>query len=185
VRPRRFLALAALTLGCLAAGAWPAVGQGENALVVVEPEAGGVSGSDVHIVVRLNRLSETGSTASPAGSPVQFVVTIDGLPAGLVDEKTGKEVAVASAADGRDARVVVRGVPDGLHRLRVVPVSEGSVRAPEAVAFTVKSRPPTPLFIGIALAGIAILLFYRRRILEPWADRYERPPPAGSNDEDA
>jgi hypothetical protein len=175
VRPRRFLALAALTLGCLAAGAWPAVGQGENALVVVEPEPGAVSGSDVLVVVRLNSPSEPGSTGGSETSPVQFVVTVDGVPAGLVDEKTGKQVAVASASDGRDARVVVRGVPDGLHRLRVVPVSNGSVRAPEVVAFTVKSRPPTPLFVGIALAGVIILLFYRRRILEPWADRYERP----------
>jgi hypothetical protein len=140
-----------------------------------------MSGSDVLVVVRLDPLSETDST----GAPVQFVVTVDGLPAGLVDEKTGKQIAVASAEGGQDTRVVVRGVPNGPHSLRVVPVSEGSIRAPKAVAFTVRSSLPIPLLVGIGLAGVALLLFYRRRILEPWADRYERPPPAGSDDEDA
>ena len=144
----------------------PVAAQSGATLIVVSPEQGSTTGPDVSVTVQLQ-----GNGPESIG----FVLTIDSLPASLGDGTSGRPVVPPTVSRNRPANVVVRGVPEGTHLLQAIPAPSGTVTTSHAVTFHVKSRPPPLVFILIGVGGIAVLWFYRRKILEPWADRYERP----------
>ncbi len=71
-----------------------------------------------------------------------------------------------------------------------------AVYAPGALAAGSPTPAPSPatapgasgsgsvVFVLIGLALVALLVFYRRRVMEPFTRRYERPPPEDHPDEE-
>ena len=155
---------AALVLSAAMSGA-----QTGPALVVVRPAQASTSEPDVLILVELR-----------GGGPsvVRFVARIDGTPVRLEDMATGRMTAQGSVSPGRQARYEVRGVPEGTHKLQVIPVSSNAVEPSPVVTFKVDAGRTSLILVIAALLAVGGLFVFRRRILSPMGDRYERPPPS-------
>jgi hypothetical protein len=138
------------------------------ALVIVRPSQASTSDPDVLILVEIR-----------GGRPsvVRFVARIDGTPVRLEDVATGRMTAQGSVSPGRQARYEVRGVPEGTHQLQVIPVSASAVEPSPVVTFKVDAGRTSLVLVIAALLAIAGLFVFRRRVLSPMGDRYERPPP--------
>jgi hypothetical protein len=141
-----------------------AIAQEGGRLAIVSPRAGSTISSDVRVVVRL---------VGGAGE-VPFSLQLDGAPT-PVQGAEGSDTPVA--APGEDAIIILPGVPEGPHQVQAVPLSSTQARASAPVSFVVASSGLSVQAILIAAAIIGLLILYRRRILAPWADRYEQRPP--------
>jgi hypothetical protein len=79
---------------------------------------------------------------------------------------------------GQDAVIFLPGMAEGRHEAQAVPLSSGQAEASAPVSFVVEAGGLSIQAILIAAVIIGLLILYRRRILAPWADRYDqRPPP--------
>jgi len=170
----RWWALSAVGL-VIVATAGMADAQTGASLVITAPQPGTTSGPDLVVVVGVQ---------GTVPSAIAFRLVLDGRAADMQDPATDRTLAAATVSLARAARVLVSGIPDGHHVLRAVPVSAGSIQPSAALRFVVAGRPVTLPFILIAVAGLGILLYYRRRILAPWADRYERRSPEDGSEEE-
>lgn len=101
----------------------------------------------------------------PSGTTVRFQVAVD-------------EVVLNptfTVASGEKTEVRLPSLVPGPHDLKLIVVDPPSVRGAGA-SFTVRSTF-SPLAIIVAVGLVALLLFYRRRVLEPFSHRYDRPGP--------
>ncbi len=155
----------------LAAGlAWtswwatPAIAQDAPRLVIVSPREGSTVPPEVRVVVRL---------VGGAGEvPFSLLLDRDATP---VEGSDGSDTPVVSP--GEDAVIVLSDVVEGSHEVQAVPISSGQAQASSSVSFDVQSSGLSVPAVIIAAALIGLLIMYRRRILSPWAERYERKPP--------
>lgn len=146
-----------------------------GALVVSAPQNGTTTGPDVTVVVALN---------GSAGGPVSFAVILDAAPALLEDPRTGRTSMAASVAPGARTTVILRGLPEGTHQLQAVSVPGGAAAASATTTFKVDMRGFSLVLLLATLGVLVVFVAYRRRILAPWADRYERRRDGGEPDED-
>jgi hypothetical protein len=148
------------------AGWIPAVAQTERpTLVLSAPASGAVTGPDVTVVVELT---------DPAPAPVVFTVLLDGVPAELEDPATGRSAMTSTVASEDRRAVLVRGVPEGSHQIQVVAVPVGAATASTTNRFSVDVRGFNLVLLLATLGVLVVFVLYRRRILGPWTDRYER-----------
>jgi hypothetical protein len=101
----------------------------------------------------------------PSGITVRFEVAVDGV--GL--DRT------FTVASGGKTEVQLPSLVPGRHTLQLVVVDPPSVRGAEG-SFAVRSRF-SPVAIIVVAGLVALLIFYRRRVLEPFSHRYDRPAP--------
>jgi hypothetical protein len=168
----RLCLLMALALGwCSAAAAQT----GAPGLVLSAPEPRSTTGPDVTVVVELT---------GPAEAPVVFSVVLDGVPAELEDPATGRGGATANVNSGGRTAVVIRGVPEGTHQVRAVAIPAGAASASAINTFRVDVRGFNLMILLATLGVLAVFVLYRRRILGPWADRYDRGAGRPEADED-
>src|SRR6266511_2735314 len=133
--------------------------QAGQGLVIESPPDGAVTAGTPRLVV--------GTSGVPAGIAVSFVVRVDGHAV---------EDAFSVTAGGRKT-VSLGNLASGPHTVVVAPATASSL-AGDTASFEVRGAGFNPIAIVVVLALVALILFYRRRVLEPFTDRYERPPPA-------
>lgn len=173
--PRRLLLLCAVACGALAFGPSPSAAQSGPSLVIVRPAQGSTSDPDVLILVELR---------GGGPSTVRFTANLDGTPVRLEDAATGARTAQGTVFAGRQAKVYVRSIPEGRHTLQVVPVATSDVQPSEVVTFQVDAGRTSTILVIAAVLVILVLFMFRRRILTPMGDRYERPPPPDPKPDD-
>ena len=149
----------------------PAAAQDAARLVIVDPPQGSTVSPDVRVVVRL-----VGGTGE-----VPFSLLLDGGPT-PVQGSQGSDTPVVSP--GEDAIILLPDMDEGSHQLQAVPLSSSQAQASRAVSFTARSGGLSFPALLIAAALIGLLILYRRRILAPWADRYDRGPPPGESEKE-
>jgi hypothetical protein len=163
---RRFSLTLALALAGVAWTVWwgsPATAQDAARLAIVSPRPDATIEPDVRVVVRL----VGGSRQVP------FSLLVDGghTP---VEASQGSDTPVVSP--GQDAVIFLPDMAEGRHEAQAVPLSSGLAEASAPVSFVVDAGGLSIQAILIAAAIIGLLVLYRRRILTPWADRYEQRP---------
>jgi hypothetical protein len=169
-RGRPLLLTALLSCAAVMIGVAPSGAQSGPSLVIVRPAQASTSDPDVLILVELR---------GGGPSTVGFVAMLDEMPVRLEDAATGRFMAQGTVVAGRQAKVYVRSIPEGTHRLQVIPVSSSSVQPSAVVTFKVDAGRTSLILVIAAVAVILALFGFRRRILSPMGDRYERPrPPA-------
>jgi hypothetical protein len=139
------------------------------ALILVVPAANSVafaqaSGGQL-VIQRAGSTAVVATRDVPSGITVRFQVAVDEV---VLDPT----YAVAS---GEKTEVRLPSLVPGPHDLKVIVVDPPSVRG-AGVSFTTKSTF-SPLAIIVVVGLVALLLFYRRRVLEPFSHRYDRPEP--------
>lgn len=146
---KRFAALVALMLEVFAAHS-VASAQASGGQLVIER-----AGSTTVVATR----------DVPSGITVRFQVSVDEV---VLDP-------TYTVASGGKTEVRLPSLVPGPHDLKVIVVDPPSVRG-AGVSFTARSTF-SPLAIIVVVALVALLLFYRRRVLEPFSHRYDRPGP--------
>jgi hypothetical protein len=169
------LIIGAAIAAALLASVPPSSAQPRPSLVIVRPAQASTSDPDVLIVVELR---------GGGPSTVAFVAMLDGTPVRLEDAATGRFTAQGTVAAGRQAKVYVRSIPEGTHKLQVIPVSSSEVQGSAVVTFRVDPGRANVILVIAAALVILVLFGFRRRILSPMGDRYEAPrPPKREPDE--
>jgi hypothetical protein len=176
MRAVRLLALVMLGIPVVLGSPAPARAQSVRpTLEVTSPAPGATSDPDVRVVVELR---------GTAPGRVTFTVILDGVAAQLEDPATGGTSMTATVAAGARTAVILQGVPEGTHELQAVSVPAGAAGASPLRAFTVSARGFSLVLLLATIGVLVVFVAYRRRILGPWADRYERGRDRPEPDED-
>ena len=135
--------------------ATPAGAQSGPHLVITSPVNGDIYDGTPPLVVQARGV--------PAGTRVGFDVMVDGKSLG----------SSASVVAGSTATVSLGNLPVGAHTVSVN--SSGSDAAGDSATFDVRRSGFSGIGLLIVAALVGLMVFYRRRLLEPFSRRYERP----------
>jgi hypothetical protein len=143
-------------------------------LTILSPQTGDVVDPTLDVIV----------VADGAGSAqVRGELLIDGAPVRTAIHVPGDDGVVVALTTGAERTLVVRDLPEGRHTLRLVPAPGEDARPSDTVTMSVRASGPLSLpVVLIAAALVAVLVLYRRRILDPRMRRFSRDPGDGPPD---
>lgn len=112
-----------------------------------------------------------GTRDVPDGTTVRFRVVVDQVEI----RGTSPTISTFSVAAGQTTEVKLPSLKPGSHIVELTVVDPSGVGGARATFATSGKLNPAALIIVAGLVGL--LLFYRRRVLEPFSRRYDRPAP--------